>query len=189
MTKRSTIVPVVALTVYVASIPLANWMIQHVGTQPFPGGPHTIPVGFGLDAPSGVLMIGLALVCRDIVQRAWGWAPALAAITLGALLSYFVAPTLAIASAVAFGLGEFADFTIYTPLSRRRLWLAVLASGVAGAVVDSLIFLHLAFGSTAFWQGNTLGKIWMSVLALALIPVVRRAVPDHSTQPVATSAL
>lgn len=163
----------VALGIYAACIPLANWFIQHVGEQSFPGGPHTIPVGFGYSAPSGVLWIGLALVVRDIVQRTLGKRWAIAAIALGTVLSYFVAPSLAVASAVAFGLGELADFLVYTPLSRRRLYLAVLASGVVGAVVDSLLFLQLAFGSTMFWQGNVIGKVWMSLLALPVLYVVR----------------
>ena len=47
--------------VYAATIPAANWAINHWGDVQFPGGPHTIPVGFGLSAPSGVLFVGLAL--------------------------------------------------------------------------------------------------------------------------------
>jgi queuosine precursor transporter len=170
---------VAALAVYVLSIPLANWFIQHVGEQPFPGGPHTIPVGFGYDAPSGVLWIGVALVARDVVQRFMGRHVAVLAILVGAGLSYLVAPSFAWASCVAFGLGELADFAVYTPLSERRLYLAVIASGIVGAVVDSLIFLQLAFGSTLFWQGNVLGKVWMSVLALPIVWAVRRAVPRY----------
>lgn len=171
----------VAWVVYLATIPLANWMIQHVGTVEFPGGPHVIPVGFGLSAPSGVLLIGVALVARDAVQRWVGRSAAVAAILFGAGLSYFVAPSLAMASAVAFGLGELADFAVYTPLAERRLPLAVLASGVVGALVDSLIFLQIAFGSTMYWQGNTLGKIWMSVLAFVVLVALRhRVVSRHA---------
>lgn len=175
---------IAALVVYLACIPLANWTIQHVGTQQFPGGPHTIPVGFGYDAPSGVLWIGLALVARDVVQREWGKAVTLAAIAVGVALSYLVAPSLAYASAVAFGLGELADFAVYTPLQRRHLYAAVLASGVVGAVIDSLVFLQVAFHSTRFWQGNVLGKVYMSVLALPVLLIVRRrAVPDVPVDP------
>lgn len=165
---------VVAVAVYAACVPLANWSIQNVGTQHFPGGPHVIPVGFGYEAPSGVLWIGLALVARDVVQRTLGKGWAVAAILVGAALSYVVAPSLAWASCVAFGLGELADFAVYTPLARRRLYLAVLASGIVGAVVDSLVFLQLAFGSTMFWQGNVLGKAWLSLAALPVIALVRK---------------
>ena len=175
MTRRYSYI---ALAVYMACIPAANWAISHIGRETFPGGPHVIPVGFGYEAPSGVLFIGLALVTRDVVQRYLGRWPVLTAIIAGAVLSYAIAPALAWASAAAFLLGELADFAVYTPLADRHLYAAVLTSGIIGAVVDSLIFLQLAFGSTAFWQGNTIGKIWMSLLALPVIwEVRRRAVP------------
>jgi len=167
-----------ALGAYIATIPAANWMISHVGNVRFPGGPHVIGVGFGYEAPSGVLLIGLALVARDYVQQTLGRRATLIAIAIGVALSVLIAPAVAVASGVAFGLGELADFAVYTPLAERRLYLAVLASGVAGAAVDSLIFLRMAFGSTAFWQGNVLGKVWMSLAALPLIAAAR-AVPRH----------
>lgn len=170
---------VIALAAYIACIPLANWFIQHVGVQEFPHGPHTIAVGFGYRAPSGVLWIGLALVARDIVQMFYGRAITLLAITVGAALSYFVAPEFALASGVAFGLGELADFAVYTPLARRRLYLAVVASGIVGALIDSLVFLHIAFDSVQYWQGNTVGKVWMSIAALPVLWGVRRALPRN----------
>ncbi len=171
-----------ALAVYIACIPAANWFIQHVGTQAFPGGPHTIPVGFGYQAPSGVLWIGLALVVRDAVQGTLGRTWVIGAIAVGAVLSYFVAPSLAYASAVAFGLGELADFAVYTPLARKRLYLAVAASGVVGAVVDSWLFLWLAgFLTYDLWVGNTLGKVWMSLAALPVLFVLRRRIPKFAT--------
>jgi hypothetical protein len=50
-------------------IPAANWLIGNVGTKCVPNGPCLMPVGFGVMAPSGVIMIGLALVLRDLMQR------------------------------------------------------------------------------------------------------------------------
>lgn len=170
---------VVATAVYAASIPAANWMIQNVGTEAFPGGPHTIPVGFGFDAPSGVLMIGVALVARDAVHRLAGRNIALTAIAVGAALSYFIAPSLAVASAAAFLLGELADLAVYTPLAKRRLVLAVIASGIVGGVIDSFVFLQLAFGSTDFWQGQVIGKTWMALIGGAALWLTRRAVSDR----------
>ncbi|MBN4747477.1 VUT family protein, partial [Pandoraea nosoerga] len=58
---------IASLVGFIATIPLANWLIGNVGTTCVPGGPCIIPVGFGLMAPSGVLMVGLALVLRDLV--------------------------------------------------------------------------------------------------------------------------
>lgn len=166
----------VALALFAATIPAANWLIGHVGTECIPNGPCLIPVGFGLMAPSGVLMVGAALVLRDIVhERLGGWW-ALAAIGAGAALSAWLAPpALVVASATAFLLAEGADFLVYAPLRRRRLALAVLLSGVAGAVIDSAVFLWLAFGSLALIEGQILGKLWMSLAAAAALFAWRRA--------------
>src|SRR5512139_1559115 len=100
----------VFLAAYIACIPLANWMIGHVGTVCVPQGPCLVPVAPGLMAPSGVLLVGLALVLRDLVQRRLGIAYALAAIAVGAALSGVLAPLpLVIASTSAFLLSELAD--------------------------------------------------------------------------------
>ncbi|MBX6321458.1 MAG: VUT family protein, partial [Rhodospirillaceae bacterium] len=129
----------------------------------------------GLMAPSGVLMVGLALVLRDLVQRRLGLRWAVAAILAGAALSALLAPpSLVVASGAAFLLSELADLLVYTPLQRRRLLLAVLASGLIGLVVDSVVFLDLAFGSLAFLPGQIVGKAWMVLLSLPAIAWLRR---------------
>src|SRR5688572_25760579 len=125
-------------TLYVGSVLLANWFVGNVGTQYTPGGPHVIPVGFGLEAPSGVLWVGVALVARDLVQQFFGRRFTIAAMFLGAALSYLVAPSLALASGVAFLISETADFLVYTPLIKRgRLVSAVFLSGTVGLVIDT----------------------------------------------------
>lgn len=162
------------------TIPAANWMIGHVGTACIPGGPCLVPVGFGLEAPSGVLMIGAALVLRDMVHRALGWRWAVVAIVAGAALSALLAPpALVVASATAFLLSEFADLSVYAPLARRRLIAAVVLSGIAGAVIDSAVFLWLAFGSLDFIAGQVVGKVWMTAAAIPLIWFTRSALPRH----------
>jgi uncharacterized PurR-regulated membrane protein YhhQ (DUF165 family) len=126
-------------------------------------------------APSGVLMAGIALVLRDLVQRRLGVVASSLAILAGAALSALLAPpALVIASAVAFLLSEFADLGVYTPLARRGLVLAVIASGVAGLVVDSIVFLWLAFGSLDFLSGQVVGKAWMVLLSIPLVAWLRR---------------
>jgi hypothetical protein len=126
-------------------------------------------------APSGVLMIGLALVLRDVVQRRLGVGWAAGAVLAGAALSAFVAPpALVVASAVAFLLSEFADLAVFTPLQKRGLVLAVAASGAVGLVVDSVAFLWLAFGSLDFLAGQVVGKAWMVALSLPLVALLRR---------------
>jgi uncharacterized PurR-regulated membrane protein YhhQ (DUF165 family) len=168
---------------FMACIPAANWMIGHLGTVCAPGGngPCLVPVfpwspeGGPLMAPSGVSMIGIALVLRDLVQRRLGRMAGLLAILAGAALSGAVAPPqLVAASMTAFFLSEFADFLVYTPLQKRGLVLAVLASGLVGLVADSLLFLYLAFGSLEFLEGQIVGKTWMVLLALPVVHWIRK---------------
>jgi queuosine precursor transporter len=159
---------------FVACVPLANWLIGNIGTVCIPKGPCLIPVAPGIDAPSGVLMIGLALVLRDLVQRRLGLAWAIGAIGIGTVLSATFAPAaLVIASASAFLLSEFADLSVYTPLQKRGMVLAVFLSSIVGLVVDSVVFLWLAFGSLAYLPGQIIGKAWMVLLALPIIAWLR----------------
>ncbi|MBX9843594.1 MAG: VUT family protein [Xanthobacteraceae bacterium] len=171
---------VVFLAAFGLTIPLANWMILHAGTVCPPNGPCLIPVlpkvgGASLMAPSGVLMIGIALVLRDLVQRRLGVMYSAAAVVVGAILSaIFAPPSLVVASGVAFLLSELADLAVYTPLARRRLIAAVVASSVVGLVVDSVIFLYLAFGSLDFLAGQVVGKAWMVLLSIPFVHYLRR---------------
>ncbi len=171
----------IALIGFALTIPAANWLIGNVGTFCVPDGPCLIPIGFGFESPSGVLMIGLALVLRDVVHEKLGWEWALGAILAGGLLSGLVAPAaFVIASIVAFTFSELADMAVYSPLRKRHLWLAVLASGLVGSAVDSVLFLQLALGHIDYAVGNTLGKFWMSLAAIPVIMVMRRR--NASTQ-------
>ena len=163
------------LVAFILTIPAANWMIGNVGAVCPENSPCLIPVGFDVMAPSGVIMVGLALVLRDLVQRRLGKLWALGAIVVGALLSALIAPrALVLASGAAFLVSELADFAVYTPLQKKRLVLAVFMSGVVGLVVDSVLFLQLAFGSLDFLSGQIIGKTWMIVLALPIIWWIRQ---------------
>lgn len=168
---------------YIATIPAANWLIGNVGTVCIPnGGPCLIPVAPGIMAPSGVLMVGVALVLRDLVQRRYGAKVSIACILVGAALSALIAsPALAVASTAAFLVSELADFAVYTPLYRRRFILAVLLSCIAGAVIDSAIFLWLAFDSLEHISGQIIGKVYASLAFLAwyiLVSSKRTATPS-----------
>ena len=158
------------LALFTACIPAANWLIQHAGTSCVPGGPCLIPVAPGIMAPTGVLVVGLAFVFRDLVQRRLGLRWSAGAVVFGAALSALLAPpSLVIASGAAFLLAEMADLLVYTPLQRRRLVLAVAASSFVGLIVDSMVFLLLAFGSLDFLAGQVIGKAWMVLLALPFV--------------------
>jgi len=166
---------IVFVALFALTIPAANWLIGHAGTVCQPAGPCLIPVAPGVMAPSGVTMAGAALVLRDLVQRRLGAAASSLAILAGAILSASLAPpALVVASAAAFLISEFADLAVYTPLVRRGLIVAVVASSVVGLVVDSVVFLWLAFGSLDFLLGQIVGKVWMVLLSIPFVAWLRR---------------
>ncbi len=160
----------VYLGAFIACVPTANWMVGNIGTTCVSNGPCLIPVAPGLMAPSGVLMIGLAFVLRDLVQRRLGRIWSLGALVVGVGLSAAVAPpSLILASAIAFFVSELADFLVYTPLQRRRFVTAVIAGSTVGLIIDSVIFLWLAFGSLEFFWGQVIGKAWMVLVSFPFI--------------------
>jgi hypothetical protein len=164
----------VALAAFIATVYAANYAVTHWGI---------VSVGFGLSAPAGVYFVGLAFTLRDIVHRALGPYAVIGAIIVGAALSYWLGAgatipgghvSLALASGLAFLLSETADLSVYEPL-RKRGWLpAVLASNVVGLVIDSALFLWLAFGSLAFFWGQCVGKAWMTLLAIIVLAALRQ---------------
>ena len=145
---------------YIGAIFAANWAIATFGL---------VPVGFGLVAPAGVYFAGLAFSLRDWTQEAVGRKGTAGAILAGAGLSALVSPQFAAASGLAFLASELADFAVYTPLRERALTTAVVASNVVGLVMDSALFLFLAFGSLDFLAGQVVGKGWMTLLAIAVL--------------------
>lgn len=171
---------------YIATIPAANYLIGHIGTVCIPQGPCLIPVFPGILAPSGVLMIGGALLLRDLVQRQYGARWSLACIGVGAALSFFVAPPfIAVASASAFLFSELVDFAAYTPLARKRFYTALIVSCAAGALADSALFLWLAFGSLDHMLGQVIGKVYAVVIYAGLRWPVQRFVittPDKGVR-------
>jgi len=158
-------VGIITLIGYILTIFAANLAITALGI---------VPVGFGLMAPAGVYFAGLAFSLRDALQETLGRRWVIAAILIGALVSAGLSAQLALASGLAFLVSELADFMVYTPL-RQRTWLgAVVASNTVGTIVDSALFLWLAFGSLEFLAGQIVGKLWMTALAVGLILAWRR---------------
>ena len=157
---------IIAAVLFVATVWLANWAIETYGF---------VPVWPGIEAPAGVYFAGLAFLLRDVVHRTLGRVPVILAILIGGALSWFVSPAFAAASAVAFLVSEMADLAVYSPLEERSLPLAVAASNTVGAVVDSVLFLWIAFGSLAFIEGQIIGKSWVTLLALPFVFAARRS--------------
>lgn len=159
----------VATTVLLGSIILANWVTTDYGF---------IPVGFGFEATAGTIFAGFALAARDAIQDTWGRRAVLVVILIGTALSFALsAPAIAVASAVAFLLAELLNFAVYTPIRERakfgdkRWGVAVAASNAVGAVTDTVVFLGIAFGAAAIMPalpGQLVGKTYATVVYLVL---------------------
>jgi uncharacterized PurR-regulated membrane protein YhhQ (DUF165 family) len=120
-----------------------------------------------------VLAIGAGFTLRDLVQRRLGVRVAMGAILVGAALSAALDTSLALASGAAFLLAETLDLFVYTPLQRRHLVGAVIASNIVGVIVDSVVFLSIAFGSLSLLEGQVIGKAWMTLLAIPVVYAIR----------------
>ena len=160
--------PGLLIAAYIGTIIAANWMTSTFGL---------VPVGFGLAVTAGTFAAGAALLLRDAVQTVAGKTVAFAAILAGIVVSYFVSdPFVAIASAVAFAASELVDFAVFTPLRKRNLAWAVLASSVVSAPVDTVLFLHIA-GFDLTWQavaGQFIVKTAMALIVAAWITLKRK---------------
>jgi queuosine precursor transporter len=167
---------------YIVCIVAANWAVATFGP---------VPVGFGLVAPAGVYFAGATFTFRNFTQQSLGRRWGFGAIALGALLSYAVTDKtipgavlpLAVASGLTFALSETADALVWTKLRERDWWARAMGLGdLAGQVIDSAVFLALAFGSLEFLAGQILGKqwtIWPALLGMWLWK--RRAVLPRYT--------
>jgi uncharacterized PurR-regulated membrane protein YhhQ (DUF165 family) len=154
----------VTFLAFVATVWVANYAVQHYGV---------VDVGFGLKAPAGVYVVGVAFTLRDALHRLTGPYVVMAAIVVGAALSWFISPVFALASGGAFLVSEMADLVVYTPLARRSWLGAVTLSNTVGLALDSYLFLTWSGLGLAFFWGQVVGKAWMTLAAVVLIALVR----------------
>lgn len=158
-TRRTVTTTLVAVG-YVGTIVVSNWASTH-----WP----TLHVGL-LMVPAGTLWAGTTFTLRDLLHDLLGTRIVAVAIVVGAGLSWLLASAhIAVASVVAFTVSELIDSAIYARL-RTRSWLrAVVGSNVAGLVVDSVLFVPLAFGSFAAVPGQILGKTAATILTIGML--------------------
>jgi queuosine precursor transporter len=130
--------------VYLLLIPLVNWAFSWTPLFELPDG--------GMWSPFS-LVVGLVLVFRDFAQREIGhyiFVPLL----IGVAISYLMAPPeIATASGIAFLVSELVDWAVYS-FTRKPLSQRVMISSLAGAPVDSIIYLtgaNMAFPGLFSW--------------------------------------
>lgn len=153
---------------FVGTVYGANWALKTFGF---------VDIGFGLTAPAGVLFAGLAFTFRDLTHASLGRLWCIVAILVGASLSFLLEDVgrIALASGLAFLFSEAMDLSVYEPLHRRSWLTAVGLSNTVGLVVDSALFLWIAFGSLDFIEGQIVGKLYMTVLAIGVLWIWRRS--------------
>lgn len=162
----------IASILFLGAVVLPNYLIAHFGIVDVVPGPWT------LMAPAAVYAVGIALVARDAVDETLGGGHralliVLGLIVVGTALSIALAgPKVAFASGVAFLVSEILDLGVYRGLRNLGWSVAALGSSYAGALVDSLLFLWLAFGSLAFLPGQFAGKVLtITVFVLVAAPL------------------
>lgn len=136
-----------------------------------------IPAGFGLTTTAGTPAAGATFVLRDLVHEHKGrlWSAGL--IGFAAVVTAFVAPSLALASAATFLAAELLDLGVYEKLRKRGYMKAVVGSSLVGALLDSWLFLVLA-GFPVTWAavaGQFLVKAAAVGVGAGLMGLVRRA--------------
>ena len=167
--------------VYVGLAILANWLAAKYN------GPSALPVGFGLYAPGGVFAIGFVLVVRDWMNQI-NTKVSLALIPIASLISYVIGELagwtalerIALASVAAFCVSELVEWAVFTPIRKRSLVAGVALSGTVGLVIDSLVFLSLAFGSLAYLDGQLVGKAEALLVGVVLTAMRRVWLPTPS---------
>lgn len=128
------------VSIYLIAIVLANLSVLYFG-------PSAVYV-------NAFLFIGLDLTSRDKLHEAWRgnnlFLKMFFLVISGSLLSYLLNSDvyqIAVASTIAFGLAAITDSIVYQLLSNRSKMIRINGSNIPSALVDSLVFPTIAFGS------------------------------------------
>lgn len=145
---------------YIALIAGVNWLFDVTPLVELPGGDLWSPAA---------LVVGFVFVVRDFAQRRVGH-HILWAMLAGIAISWFMAsPQLALASALAFALGELVDWALYT-FTRKSFSQRILISSIFGAPLDSLAFLSfIGIASVTSVTVMSISKLFGAILVFWLV--------------------
>jgi uncharacterized PurR-regulated membrane protein YhhQ (DUF165 family) len=137
-----------------------------------------IPLPFGLAVPAGVFFIAPLFTLRDRIQIEFGVGRVYTLIFITALVSWFsgyltglaLLERISIASVVAFVVSETLDTVVFSAF-KRSFVQRVLISNVISTLVDSTLFIGIAFG----WQPQIIIGQWIvkMLISAAVIPMVK----------------
>jgi hypothetical protein len=133
-----------------------------------------VPLPFGLAVPAGVFAIAPVFTLRDGVHERWRRRGAYILIGIASTTSWALAvltgsgllARVTLASVTAFTLNETLDTEIYHKLRQRSRLVAILGSNAVSSLVDSVLFIWVAFGPA--WQ-MMLGQYLVKMLLAALV--------------------
>jgi uncharacterized integral membrane protein (TIGR00697 family) len=158
-----------AIIVVVSNIlvqyPIGNWLTWGAFTYPFAFFVSELVNRFhGVTAARRVVLVGFAtgLACSLIGTQIVG--------EFGPLVTLRVA----IASGLAFLVGQMVDVNVFNGLRRTAWWRAPFVAGLAGSVVDTALFFTIAFSAMFIWiePGNDVSWAIGAVPLLGLGPLV-----------------
>lgn len=111
---------------------------------------------------TALLLIPFDLFSRDLLHERWegtGLVVRMGSLVLAGSVLSFLANTgswrVSIASCVSFGIAAGVDWLVYARLEHRTREVRMVASNSVAAVVDSVAFPLIAFGSVTFWLSGT----------------------------------
>lgn len=155
--------PILAMLIVITS---SNYLVQFPINDWLTWGAFTFPVAF---------------LVTDLTNRAVGNVAARRVAWVGfaiaVVVSLAVAPwRIAVASGVAFILGQLLDITAFNKLRAMAWWKAPLIGSVVASVVDTGVFFFLAFaGSDMGWLMLAAGDLGIKWLMAALLLAPYRA--------------
>ena len=159
--------PILAMLIVITS---ANYLVQFPINDWLTWGAFTFPVAF---------------LVTDLTNRAVGTAAARRVAWTGfavaVLVSLALAPwRIAVASGVAFIVGQLLDIAAFNKLRTLSWWKAPLIGSVVASVVDTGIFFFLAFyGSDMNWLTLAAGDLGVKWLMAAVLLAPYRAMLPH----------
>ena len=98
----------------------------------------------------GAFTYPFAFLVTDLTNRQYGPRNARVVVfsgfVVGVALSWYLSmPRIAIASGLAFLLGQLLDISVFNRLRRQSWWQAPLAGSVLGSILDTVLFFSFAF--------------------------------------------
>lgn len=144
------------IVIYVALMTLvvvaSNFLVQH----PLSG--TLFGVNLGDLFTWGAFSYPLAFLITDLTNRQFGPSVArrvvLAGFVVGVTLSFWTSiPRIAIASGLAYLIGQLLDISVFNRLRRLSWWKAPLAGSVIGSAIDTALFFSIAFAASFAFLG------------------------------------